>query len=629
MVEIDLNSLHVVLATDCGSTTTKAVLFERKEDGWHQTFRGEAPTTVEKPVADVTIGARNAFLEVQELSGRRIVREDLAEDSDELPFVVRTPEDPDNGIDLYVSTSSAGGGLQMIVAGLVRSMSTASAERAALGAGAIVMDAISIDDGREPYERISKIRHLRPDIVLLSGGTDGGALNLPLELAETILQADPRPRFGETLKLPVLFAGNTEAGKGCETLLAGRFAFEQVPNLRPDLESENLAPARDAIHELFLNHVMSHAPGYRKLLTYSPVPIIPTPAAVGDMVQSASRRRKIQILAVDIGGATTDVFSVFFPRKKRGSRDTGVYNPEADNMGPESVFNRTVSANLGMSYSVGNVLLEAGEAAIARWLPFALSSAEIRDRLRNKMIRPTSIPQTMDDLLVEQAVCREALRLAFIHHRRLATGLKGGKRKRGFADMFANEESNDLVDMLGLDLIIGSGGVLSHAPDRRSSALMLCDAYEPQGVTRLAVDSIFMMPHLGVFASVDPDAADEIFMRDCIVDLGTVIAPVGRAKPGQLLATVDLGVLGTKEILCGEMQCVPLEVGEMVRAVVRPSSGRIDVGAGYGKEIETELFGGHAGIILDGRGRPLEFPKDEAQRVARVRSWYAALGLTV
>lgn len=308
--KIRAEDLSVVLATDCGSTTTKAILFEKKEDGWHQTFRGEAPTTVEKPVADVTIGATNAFLEVQELSGRKILEEEV-ESEGSSPLVLRNGQTPEKGIDLYVSTSSAGGGLQMVVAGVVSSMTTASAERAALGAGAIVMDSISIDDGREQYERVKKIRHLRPDIVLLAGGTDGGTVSHPLELAETILQADPRPRFGETLRLPVIYAANCDGREEAEQILSDRFEFVPVNNIRPSLEQEQLGPARDTIHELFLNHVMSHAPGYRKLLSWSPIPIMPTPAAVGEMVLAAAERWNIQILAVDIGGATTDVFSVF------------------------------------------------------------------------------------------------------------------------------------------------------------------------------------------------------------------------------------------------------------------------------------------------------------------------------
>ena len=134
------SNVQIILATDCGSTTTKAILIERQGDVYRQTTRGEAPTTVEAPFDDVTVGVSNAAREIQELSGYTILDEDGK---------VITPKRADgNGVDLYLSTSSAGGGLQMTVAGVVKAMSAESAERAALGAGAIIMDVIAVDDGR-------------------------------------------------------------------------------------------------------------------------------------------------------------------------------------------------------------------------------------------------------------------------------------------------------------------------------------------------------------------------------------------------------------------------------------------------------------------------------------------------
>ena len=608
---INPKTLSRVLATDCGSTTTKAILFEKTNEGWRATFRGEAPTTVEKPVADVTIGATNAFLEVAEVSQKKLLQS--TSDAD-CPLVFREEsDDSEKGIDLYISTSSAGGGLQMIVAGVVGLITTESAERAALGAGAIVMDAISIDDGRESHKRVERIRHLRPDIFLIAGGTDGGTVDHPLELAETLLQADPRPRFGDTLRLPVIYAANSLAEPQAREILGNTFEFVAVENIRPSLDIENLAPARDTIHELFLNHVMSHAPGYGKLVSWSPVPIMPTPAAVGRMVLSAAEEFDLQILAVDIGGATTDVFSAF---RNKEEEDT-----------PSFAFNRTVSANLGMSYSIGNVMLEAGEKNIWRWLPFQIPIREIRDRLRNKMIRPTTIPQTKEDLMLEQAVCREALRLAFVHHKRLAVGLKGATKQRNIGDMFRQNSEQTLVNMRELDLIIGSGGVLSHAPDRKSAALMLIDAYEPEGVTRLAVDSVFMMPHLGVLSSIHPEAAAEVFVKDCLVPLGTVIAPTGEVASGNNLLDILLEDGKKIRLSFGEFRCIELPAGETMQAVLTPLGKNIDVGAGPGRELKAAIFGGHAGLILDGRGRPLRFPEDESERCVVVSRWYKSLGL--
>ncbi|MDC0358442.1 glutamate mutase L [Oligoflexia bacterium] len=603
------DQLNTVLVTDCGSTTTKALMFQKTADGWRQTCRGEAPTTVEAPVADVTVGALNAFTEIQELSQRELLKPEAAA-SESHPFIC-TNGDPSQGTDLYLSTSSAGGGLQMMVTGVVEQMTTESAQRAALGAGAIVMDSISGDDAREDHERIERIRHLRPDIVLITGGVDSGSRVHVVEMAEILLAAAPRPRFGDTLRLPVIYAGNSEAAEEVSDILSKIAQVSIVENVRPSLDVENLTPAREAIHEFFLTHVMSHSPGYGKLLNWTPIPVMPTPAAVGDMVLRYAESCKRQVLCADIGGATTDVFSVF--------------NDAED----KPIFNRTVSANLGMSYSVANVLIESGVQNIARWLPYTIHESEVRDRLRNKMIRPTSIPQTKDDLWLEQAVCREALRLSLEHHRSLAVGLSGVQKQRGIAEIFSQQESRyELVDMMKLDIVIGSGGVLSHAPDRLGAALMMLDGFGLQGLTQIAVDSIFMMPHLGVFSSVHPEAAEEIFLRDCLVNIGHAVVPVYSPKNVQS-TLVEVFVNGERvgEVLRGEVGIVEVASAIEVELKLVPKGGDIDIGAGKGDTLVKEIETGSCGIILDGRNRPIVQPETEAERVAVQQTIFSNLGL--
>jgi conserved hypothetical protein len=582
-----------ILATDCGSTTTKAILIEKRGEEYRLVNRGEAPTTVEAPFDDVTIGVLNATRELEDLTGRQLIHDGK----------ILTPQlDEKRGVDLYLSTSSAGGGLQMMVMGVVRQMSAESAQRAALGAGAIIMDVIAIDDGRKDYQKIQRLRELRPDIVLLSGGTDGGTITHLVELAELLIAADPRPRFG-TMNLPVIFAGNKDARDEIRHVLGERFDLRIVDNLRPDLERENLGPAREAIHELFLEHVMQQAPGYSKLMTWTSADIMSTPNAVGKIMVTIAEQRGINILGVDIGGATTDVFSVF-----------------------DGNYTRTVSANLGMSYSICNVMLEAGIQNIRRWLPFDIEEYEVRNRLRNKMIRPTTIPQTYEDLLLEQAVAREALRLAFIHHKQLARGLKGVQQQRTIGEALDQAETGKtLVQMMALDMIIGSGGVLSHAPKRAQSALMMMDAYQPEGVTMLAVDSIFMMPQLGVLSTVHPEAAAQVFDRDCLIRLGSCVAPVGQGKEGEPCLTIDYN--GKSETFrYGELRVLPLGVGETLQATIRPARG-FDVGAGKGRPVEATLEGGVVGVVVDTRGRPLQLPPDDATRRQKLISWMTALGL--
>ncbi len=605
-----MSKLDVVIATDCGSTTTKAILIERQGDVYRQTCRGEAPTTVEAPFEDVTRGVLNAIQEIEELSGRQIL------DGEQ----IITPADGDRGVDIYISTSSAGGGLQMMVAGVVESMTGESAQRCALGAGAIVMDVLAANDGRLPHEKIERIRHLRPDMLLLSGGTDGGTISHVVELAEYVAAADPRPRFGTGFELPVIFAGNKDAQSEVERVLGDKTALHLTENIRPILEQENLGPARHVIHDLFLEHVMAQAPGYRELMGWTGAPIMPTPAAVGQIMQTIARRQNINVLGVDIGGATTDVFSVF----------TAIGD---DGLSAEPVFNRTVSANLGMSYSISNVLAEATIENVVRWLPVDIDEADLRDRIKNKMIRPTTIPHMLEELQIEHGVAREALRLALVQHRELAVGLKGVQTERTLSDVFDQDATGDsLIDMMALDLLVGSGGVLSHAPRRSQTAAMLVDAFQPEGVTQLAVDSIFMMPHLGVLASVDEKAATDVFERDCIVYLGTCVAPVGTGKSGDVILTYELaidddaaaGSQGT--LLYGELELLALSEDIEGDMVLKPSRG-FDVGAGAGQQLRARVRGGVVGLILDGRGRVIELPQKDVERRARLARWNRALEL--
>ena len=588
-----------ILATDCGSTTTKAILIEKRPDGYRLIVRGEAPTTVEAPFEDVTRGVLNAVREVEELAGRKILDGDA----------IVSPQNGDEGVDLYLSTSSAGGGLQMMVSGLVLQMTGESAQRAALGAGAIVMDVIALNDGRRPHEKIRRLRQLRPDMILLSGGTDGGDVRRVAEMAEILAAADPKARLGAGYELPVIYAGNKDAAGVVTQTLGGRVALSVVPNLRPTLEREHLQPARDAIHDLFMEHVMAHAPGYRKLMTWSPVPIMPTPGAVGLIIEKVARQGGVAVVGVDIGGATTDVFSVF-----------------------QGVFNRTVSANLGMSYSVSNVMAEAGIENILRWVPFAVEEVSLRNRIKNKMIRPTTIPQTLEDLVIEQALSREALRLAFEQHKALAVGLKGVQTERTISDIVSQSESGGtLVNLQDLGLMVGSGGVLSHAPRRVQAALMMVDAFLPEGLTQLAVDSIFMAPQLGVLSTVHEQAATEVFERDCLIRLGAVLAPVGGGKPGNACVTVAIAAPGQpaleRKVPFGEVVLLPLpEVGK-ARITATPERG-FDLGAGKGKALAAEIPGGVVGLIVDARGRqPFELPKDDATRIERLRKWNRALDL--
>jgi len=595
-----IEEMEYILATDVGSTTTKARLFKKMANGeWRFVVAGETPTTVESPYEDVTMGVKNAVREVEELTGHKI----LAEDGEG----IITPYNGVSGVDLYCTTSSAGGGLQMMVTGVIKRMTGESAERSALGAGAIVMEIFATNDKRPVHKKIQQIRNLRPDMILMAGGTDGGTVSHVVNMAELIKSADPKPRLGSMYQLPIVYAGNKDATDIIQGIL-GEFALSCIENVRPVLEMENTEPARRAIHELFMEHVMSHAPGYDKLMKWTDVDIMPTPAGEGIAMQLIADRYRRNVIGVGLGGATTNIYSIFDKR-----------------------FVRSVSANLGMSYSISNVLKETGLENIMRWLPFNIDSSDVRNRLRNKMIRPTTIPQTLQELVIEHAVAREALRLGLVHHRSIATTLKGVRGEVAFLRGITTQAIQEsYIDMMKIDIVAGTGGLLSHAPRRVQSLMILNDAFLTEGVTMMFQDSVFMMPHLGVVSTVHRDAAWQIFDLDCLVRLGTIVAPNGEPDPSEVALDITLempdGDTLRESLKGGEVKKIILPERQVAQATIQPGRA-LDIGAGPGQELVTSIEGGVVGIVLDTRGRPLVLPEDSETRKAALRKWISALDM--
>ena len=579
-----------ILAADVGSTTTKTVLFGNDGGKWSLLGKMTAPTTVEAPDLDVMIGLRNALSKLEGrtgitlLEGARLV----------------TPAKDSSGVDVFAATSSAGGGLQMLVTGLIKTMTAESAHRAALGAGALVSDVVSLDDEKTLVERLEAIKALRPDMILITGGTDGGNISDVAAISEYVAMANPEPRFGKDFQIPVIYAGNVDARSYVATVFGDSMELSWVGNLRPVLEKEVLDPVRDEIHRLFLEHVMMHAPGYKTLLAWADGKVKPTPVAVGEALAVMAAKRGQDLLGVDIGGATTDMFSVV-----------------------NGHFYRTVSANLGMSYSMANVMGEAGVDNVMRWLPWRADERAIRNWNFNKMVRPTTLPQTLSDLMAEQAVAREALRLSLDHHRSLIRGLKGVHQKRDIGDVFNQTGTGEtLVDLMKAGVIVGSGGVLSYAPRRSQAAMMMLDALQPLGVTDLVVDSQFLLPHVGALLECQGEAASAVLDDQAIVLLGSSVCPVGPvASPGAVVARVETGA-GSWDVVSGELHLIPIE-GTMEANVVPRKD--FDVGNGRGVPLKANLSGGVVGLILDGRGRPLVLPKGETERVAALKRWHKAM----
>jgi hypothetical protein len=265
-----------------------------------------------------------------------------------------------------------------------------------------------------------------------------------------------------------------------------------------------------------------------------------------------------------------------------------------------------------------------------RWVPFEMDEQYLRDQIKNKMIRPTTIPQTLAGLLVEQALAREALRLSLEQHKLLATGLKGVQRVKSLDEAFAaHDDDASFIRMMALDLVVGSGGVLSHAPRRNQTMHMLIDAFLPEGFTFLGVDSIFMMPHLGVLAQVNAEASSQVFDRDCMIYLGSCIAPRGTARYGEPIMEYNVSYADGKSesgtLKFGDMLLLPLADGTEATVETKPAK-KFDVGEGPGKPRTSKVRGGVVGLVLDGRGRPIALQQDDKARWKQLEQWGSVMG---
>ncbi len=506
---------ELILVSDIGSTTTKLLLLENTRSSFRFTAGTTAGTTVEKPVENVCEGFFKGVLEIEKTAGITLTDKDCN---------LKVP---------FHTTSSAGGGLQILVIALTASDSGAIAGSVAYTAGGVILDSFAIDDDLPRVEKIRRMKHLSPDLVIMAGGYEGGAISGLVNMAQLVSIANPRPKFG-TGKLPMVFCGNTEARPFLEGILKEHFEITWADNIRPDGLNFNLKPSVEKVHDLFMNHVMQMAPGYSRLSALTSSPIIPTPAGVKKILSLYSKEKGENVVMADMGGATTDIFSHV--------------NGE---------FQRTVAANTGMSYSLSNIVCEAGAEAVFRHIP-GVSYENAENWVLGKTLFPTTVPGCSTAELVESAAAAEGMRLAWKHHleisyRRKKVGFTERLRLLGrcrFDETFKTVDDHSFRSS-DITVIIGAGGIMAHSSPRRAAWILAC-GFRPKGLTMLMVDKHFQSPHMGVLSRHYPDKALRYWKEECLAKVARVYAPVKKCR--------NLGVSTPEgKITVSAGECVYLE----------------------------------------------------------------------
>jgi hypothetical protein len=585
----DYASVESILALDCGCTTTQALLIDRVNGQYRLVARAEAPSTLEPPWNDVMASVRQVIAQLSEVTGWSLLNERRQ---------LISPQQQRGGVDALVAITSASEPLRLVLAGVTRDISLSSAQHALSTTYALVEGVVSLDrrDNRthsangDIQGQIDLIQKLKPDAIIIVGGIDGGATRPVLQAAEAVAIATFSLPQGD--RPPIVYAGNAELRSAVAEIIGAETALRSVDNVRPSLSSENPGPLQNEAEELYRQRKMERLPGFGTLSSWSSVPVLPSARALAYAVEYLARLDGIKVLGADVGGGATTLAAVV-----------------------DENLDLTVRSDLGLSYNIARVLEQVPLDSIFRWLPFEMDPAEAHNILRNKAIRYRTVPQTREELHLEQAIAREVLRLT------LAGAMP--RWSRGASHLYP-----DLLPKF--HLIVGGGGILANVPKYGQAALILLDALQPVGVTGLALDMVRLMAPVAATAMVNPLAAAQVMERDALLNLGTVVAPVGTAREGEIALTFRIGYEDGRtmqvEVPYGSLEVIPLPAGQRADLELRPTR-RFDVGLGTkGQAGMTKVEGGVIGIIIDARGRPLPMAADPKEQQEKMQRWLWDMG---
>ena len=578
---VDGNSL---LAIDIGAANTRAVLFDVIEGEYRFVAAGNAPTTAEAPFKDVAEGARDAIINLQKILGRNLL--------DASRGLITPSQSNGTGVDALVVTLSAGSAIKTVIVGLLKDVSVESARRLTESTYTRIVDTIGLNDLRKPDQQIDSLLRLRPDLVVITGGTDGGAslsiqkLLEPIGLASFLMPEEKRPA--------VLFAGNEKMEEEVKTLVGSlATSLHFSPNVRPSLETEDIDPAERELARMMINIRKRQIKGVDLMDLWSGGHILPTAYATGRMVRFLAKvyGGKKGILSVDLGASAAVIAAGF------NGKSTLKVLPQ-----------------FGLGENLPGLLNHTSLEDILRWSSLDISTGVLRDYLYQKSLYPSTIAATREDLAMAQAVARQALYLAM------------QSARRDFPQNIASIKPN-LTPLF--EPIIAGGGALSDASRPGHGLLLLLDSIQPVGVTTIIIDQNNLLPLLGAAASQNNILPVQVLESGAFLSVGTVISPVVSARYGTPILkaklTYENGAEARVELKYGTIETLPLANGETGSLTVQGLRGA-DVGFGSGRSGTFPVSGGALGVVFDGRGRPLELPSDAVRRRELIKKWNWTLG---
>ena len=450
--------MNAIALVDFGSTFTKLTITEAGTG--RLLASAQAPTTVE---TDVMEGYRDALdRALGQAPGR--------------PTIMRR-----------LAASSAGGGLRVAAIGLVPDYTAQAARQAALNAGARIELMLS---GRLDAQAIAALEEAQPEIVLFSGGTDGGQREQVLENAEALSQARIESR--------TVVACNREIATTVAGMVAPRERVTVVANVLPAIGRLDIEPARAAIHDEFIRHVI-RGKGLSRAEEFHEAVIMPTPEAVLRATRllgsGADGATPADVVAIDLGGATTDVHAAIALKPAPvGIRTAGL---------PALPLRRTVEGDLGMRWSAPGVLEADGDWLEAGGRAAGQSPAELRQACARRRCEPDFLPDDPDEERIDRALATACVTHALQRH--------CGTLKTVYVPGQGADFEQRGADLRDVPLVIGTGGVLGRQAEGEAVLRAALERQAQGSLTprapAVALDRSYVLAAAGLLSTVDESAA--------------------------------------------------------------------------------------------------------------------------
>ena len=578
---VEGNSL---LAIDIGSVTTRAAYFDVVEGQYRFIGMGQSPTTLAAPTRNIAYGVQAAIEALQKLVGKSLIDEDAR-------LVI--PSQPDGmGVDSICATVSAGDVVKTVIVGLLPEVSVKSVENLALGTYTRIVDSIGMNDIRNMNEQLDAVIKHGPDLVLIAGGTDGGATTTIQKTLELIGLASYL--LPETQRPALLFAGNQKMQQQVRSSMKSLVSkLALAPNVRPLPEVEDLGPAQRQLSNLLIELRQRQMPELQELRSLSGGSVLPAVYNQGRMVRFLSRYFDTGrgVLSVDVGASSLSVAMAF---------------------GDELFTN--VFSHYGVGEPLSGLLRHTSLEELVRWFPLNVPVDVLRDYIYQKSLYPSYVPATVEELAMEQTIVRHLLQLAI---------------KTSVARLPARYRSKTGL-LPAMQPILASGAALTDAPTLGQKLLLLLDGLQPAGITTLAMDQNNLLAMLGAAAEVNSLLPVQVIDSGALAYLATVISPViNNVNYGTPIVRAKLirsdGTERETEVKMGAFQILPLESGQTARLQLRPLL-RADVGLGPGRAGEVEVIGSSLGIVIDARGRPIRLPAEPDKRRELLNLWQTRMG---